>query len=265
VVTSDLPLSVAIITKNEAGNLPRLLASLEPLGAAEVVIVDSGSTDNTVEIAKTYGARVVETDWPGHVMQKNRALETCTQEWVLSLDADEPISIELAANIRALLTKKELDKNGYEINRRNWFLDDWLYYAWTPEWRFRLVRKGKGHWAGLNPHDRLKIEPPLGRLSGDIHHFSYNSIKELFSRSIDYAQMSAQSLNECGRKFRWHHLIFSPIVRFLQLLVIKRGWMDGWRGLIIAWSSMVTGFLKYAFLYEIEREHKRSQQKNEYY
>lgn len=248
---------MAIITKNEAENLPRLLASLEPLNPAEIVVVDSGSTDDTVAITKANGARVIETDWPGHVAQKNRALEACEQPWILSLDADEPISQDLAESIRSLLIESTPEKDGYEISRRTWYLGDWLRHTWYPEWRLRLVRKGQAQWTGYDPHDRLEAKGQIGRLRGDIHHYSYRDIEDHFRRSISYARVGAAALADRGKPFRWHKLAFAPVVRFLRLLIIQQGWRDGWRGWIIAWSSMFSGFLKYAFLYEIERNRQR--------
>jgi glycosyltransferase involved in cell wall biosynthesis len=252
-----LPLSVAIITKDEADNLPRLFESLKPLNPAEVLVVDSGSTDATVQIAKDYGARVIETDWPGHVVQKNRALEACRQPWILSLDADEPISEALAKSLSALFKNDEPTKDGYEISRLTWYLGDWLHHIWYPEWRLRLVRKGQAQWVGDNPHDRLHITGAIERLNGDIHHYSYTDIADHFHRSIDYARISAQTLSDRGKPFRWHKIVLAPLIRFIRLLIFKQGWRDGWRGWIIAWSSMFSGFLKYAFLYEIERNRGR--------
>jgi len=255
--TEPLPLSVAIITKNEADNLPRLLDSLQPLHAAEIVIIDSGSTDDTVAIAKSYGARVIETDWPGHVVQKNRALDACEQPWILSLDADEPISEELANSLQALFAAGDPDKDGYEISRRTWYLGDWLRHTWYPEWRLRLVRKGKARWEGYDPHDRLEVKGSTGRLNGDIHHYSYKDIEDHFRRSIAYSRIGARELAARGKRFRWHKLVLAPLWRFIRLLIIQQGWRDGWRGWIIAWSSMFSGFLKYAFLYEIERRREK--------
>ena len=256
--SAPLPLSVAIITKNEADNLPRLLDSLKPLNAAEIVVVDSGSTDETVAIAKARGARVIETDWPGHVAQKNRALDACQQPWILSLDADEPISKELTESLKALYASGGPDKDGYEISRRTWYLGDWLRHTWYPEWRLRLVRKGKARWEGLDPHDRLELQGSIGRLSGDILHYSYRDLEDHFRRSIAYARIGAQSLAARGKPFRWHKVVLAPLVRFLRLLIVQQGWRDGWRGWIIAWSSMFSGFLKYAFLYEIERNQRKA-------
>jgi glycosyltransferase involved in cell wall biosynthesis len=253
-----LPLSVAIITKDEADNLPRLFESLKPLDPAEIVVLDSGSTDNTVQIAQSYGARIVETDWPGHVAQKNRALELCRQPWILSLDADEPISEALANNLCDLFEDAGPSKDGYEISRLTWYLGDWLRHIWYPEWRLRLVRKGQAQWVGKNPHDRLEVMGSTGRLSGDIHHYSYADVADHFHRSVEYARIGAQALADQGQVFRWHKIVLAPFVRFVRLLILKQGWRDGWRGWIIAWSSMFSGFLKYAFLYEIERSSRNT-------
>ena len=255
--SNSLPLSIAVITKNEAGNLSRLFESLAPLNPAEIVIVDSGSTDDTVAIAKAHGAKVIQTDWLGYGPQKNIALDACEQPWILSLDADEPISNELAISIIALFEAGEPDKDGYEISRRTWYLGDWLRYTWYPEWRLRLVKKGRGSWTGDKVHERMELSGIRGRLAGDIHHFSYISIEDHFKKSIEYARISACEVAAHGKRFHWYKLILSPLWRFIRLLIIQQGWRDGWRGWIIAWSSMFSGFLKYAFLYEIERE-KRS-------
>lgn len=249
-----LPLSVAIITKDEGDNLPRLFASLHGLGAAEIVVVDSGSKDRTVTFAKNAGAKVIETDWPGHVAQKNRALRACSEPWVLSLDADEPISEELRTNIKQMFLQGQPPLDGYKISRRTWYLGDWLNYIWYPEWRLRLVRRRCASWTGNNPHDRLEVTGSVGKINGDILHYSYNDIDDHFRRSIDYARIGAQSLAARNKPFRWHKLVFSPPLRMFRLLLLRQGWRDGWRGWIIAWSSMFSCFLKYAFLYEIERK-----------
>ena len=252
-----LSLSVAIITKNEEANLPRLLDSLEQLRPAEVIVVDSGSRDLTVAIARQYGADVIETGWPGHVEQKNRALAACHQPWILSLDADEPISPELATKIADLLANDKADRDGYEIKRLTWYLGDWVRHTWYPEWRLRLVRKEKAEWIGDNPHDHLVVSGKTGRIDADIHHYSYKDIEDHFRRSIDYAKIGARALNRRGKPFRWYKILFSPLMRFIRLIVFRQGWRDGWRGWIIAWSSMFTAFLKYAFLYEINRQQRR--------
>lgn len=244
-----LPLSAAIITLDEESNLDRCLASLGAM-AAEIVVVDSGSTDRTIEIAESYGARVLHRDWPGHVAQKNRALEACSQPWVLALDADEPLSDVLAADIRARFAEGEPSVAGFWVNRRTWYLGDWIWHAWYPEWRLRLVRRDRARWEGQDPHDSLTVDGPTRRLNGDLLHYSYDGIQDHFARTIKYARISAETLAAKGKPFRWYKLVFSPWFRLFQSLVIKQAWRDGWRGWIIAYSSMFAGFLKYAFLFE---------------
>ena len=247
--SATLPLSVATITKNEADNLPRLLDSLKLLNPAEIVVLDSGSTDETVAIAKACGVRVIETDWPGYVEQKNRALAACNQPWILSLDADEPVSNELAGAIRMLFDSGEPDKDGYEVNRRTWYLGDWLRYTWYPEWRLRLVRRGKARWIGDAVHEHLEVTGEVAHLTGDLYHYSYKNLRDHFERMIEYARLGAESGTK-HRRFPWHKLVFSPPLRFLRILVVQGSWRDGWRGWIIAVSSMVAAFMKYAFIYE---------------
>lgn len=258
--TESLPLSVAIITLNEEANLERTLASLGGV-AAEIVVVDSGSTDRTVEIAESHGAHVLHRDWPGHVAQKNRALEACSQPWVLALDADEPLSPELAEAIRGLFAQGEPALAGYWVNRRTWYLGDWLWHAWYPEWRLRLVRRERARWQGQDPHDYLTVDGKTGRLRGDLLHYSYEGVDDHFRRTIQYARISANALIADGKRFRWHKLLFSPWFRLLQSLVVKQAWRDGWRGWVIAYSSMLAGVLKYAFMLEHERNRKHGDER----
>lgn len=249
---APLPLSVAIITLDEEVNLGRCLDSLEGL-PAEIVVVDSGSSDRTVAIAEAYGARVLRRDWPGHAEQKNRALESCTQPWVLALDADEPLSAELAADVRARFADGEPDVTGFWINRRTWYLGDWIRHAWYPEWRLRLVRRASARWQGEGLHEHLVVDGPTARLAGDLLHYSYTSLEDHFTRTVAYARASAAGMVAQGRPFRWHKPVFSPWFRLFRSPRLKHAWRDGWRGWIIAYSSMFAGFLKYALLYEHRR------------
>jgi glycosyltransferase involved in cell wall biosynthesis len=247
--SESLPLSVAIITLNEEANLERTLASLDNI-AREIIVVDSGSTDRTVEIAEGHGARVLHRDWPGHVAQKNRALEACSQPWVLALDADEPLSPELADAIRALFAQGGPSMAGYWVNRRTWYLGDWVRHAWYPEWRLRLVRRELARWEGQDPHDYLAIDGKTRRLDGDLLHYSYAGVEDHFVRTVKYARVGAEAMIAKGRPFRWHKLVIGPWFRLFRSLVIRQAWRDGWRGWVIAYSSMFAGFLKYAFLLE---------------
>ncbi|HBG52230.1 MAG TPA: hypothetical protein DDW89_10545, partial [Gammaproteobacteria bacterium] len=183
-----LPLSVAIIARNEEARLPRCLESVSGL-AAEIVVLDSGSADATVAVAERFGARVEITDWPGFTVQKNRALVACHQPWVLSLDADEAVSPALADAIRALFAAGDPPRTGYFINRRNRYLGVWLRHAWTPEWRLRLVARDQARWTGGRVHEQLTVTGPTGRLAGDLLHESYDRLDDHLHRTIAYARL----------------------------------------------------------------------------
>lgn len=157
-----------------------------------------------------------------------------------------------------MLRNDKAEKDGYEIKRLTWYLGDWLRYIWYPEWRLRLVRREKAEWKGTSIHEHLEIRGTTGRIDADIHHYSYKDIEDHFRRSIDYAKISAQELYNRDKKFHWYKIVLSPVMRFIRLMIFRQGWRDGWRGWIIAWSSMFSAFLKYAFLYEIQRRQNRS-------
>ena len=246
---APLPLSVAIIARNEEANLARCLASAADL-AAEIVVLDSGSTDATVAVAERFGARVEVTDWPGFTAQKNRALAACSQPWVLSLDADEALSPELAAAIRALFARGTPPLQGYLLNRRNRYLGAWLRHAWTPEWRLRLVARAQARWVGGRVHEQLTVAGPTGRLAGDLLHESYQRLDDHLHRTLDYARLGAEDLIARGQPFRAHKLLLSPLGRLVRILIIQQSWRDGWRGILIAASSALAAFAKQAFVLE---------------
>jgi glycosyltransferase involved in cell wall biosynthesis len=248
-VNDPLPISAVIITLNEEANLPRCLASLRGL-VSDIVIVDSGSTDRTWEVAASEGARFEFQPWQGHVAQKNSALSRATRHWALCLDADEALSPELARAIRELFARGDPEFDGYRVNRLNFYLGDWIRHAWYPEWRLRLVRVGRGAWRGSDPHDRLDVSGPTGRLDGHLFHYSYAGLQDHFQRIVRYAQIAADARVRSGQPARWYHLVFSPWLAFLKSLIVKQSWRDGWRGWIIAFATLTKVFAKYAFVYE---------------
>jgi glycosyltransferase involved in cell wall biosynthesis len=248
-VNDRLPLSAVIITLNEENNLPRCLTSLRDL-ASEIVIIDSGSTDRTREIAAEYGARFEFQPWLGHVAQKNTALSRASETWALCVDADEEVSPELARSIRQLFARRAPEFNGYWVNRFNFYLGDWIRHAWYPEWRLRLVRVSRASWLGSDPHDRLEVPGTTARLGGHLHHFSYADVQDHFQRIIRYARIAAEARAQSGGPVRWYHLACSPWLAFVKTLVLKQGWRDGWRGWIIAFATLTKVFAKYAFLCE---------------
>lgn len=246
-----LPLSVAIITLNEEEHLPRCLASVREL-ASEIVVVDSGSTDRTAEIARAAGAVFLSESWSGHVAQKNKALAACSQPFVLSLDADEEVSPELAAALRRLFADRLPGPDGFWINRRTFYLGQWIRHTWNPEWRVRLVRRERARWAGRDPHDKLEVAGHTARLTGDILHYSYSDLQDHFGRMLRYARISAETLRRDGHRCQWYHLVFSPWLAFLKKLILRSAWRDGWRGWIISVATFFSVFAKYAFRLEMQ-------------
>jgi len=244
-------LSVAIITLNEEKNLERCLKSVEGI-ADEIIVLDSGSKDKTQQIAEKFGAQFLFNKWPGHVAQKNIALEKCLGDWVLSLDADECLTAELANEIKNILNGNIEDKaDGYFLNRRSFYLGKWIWYAWYPEWRIRLIKKGKGKWAGTDPHDNLRVDGSTRKIKGaDFLHYSYRDLKHHMDVTINYARIGAKAEINKGKSFSPIKMIISPLGRLFKQIFIKRAWMDGWRGWIIIGSSVMAAFLKQAFLFE---------------
>ena len=247
---SALPVSVSVVTLNEEANLPRLLASVRGL-AREIVIVDSGSTDQTAALARESGARFEVIPWSGFTAQKNRALDLCTQPWVLFLDADEALSPELADALRGLFQNgREPGGDGFFLNRRTWYLGAWIWHAWYPEWRLRLLRRGAGRWGGLDPHAKLEVAGLTARLDGDLLHYSFRDLQDHLERTIRYSRTMADSYAASGKAFRWYYLVLSPWVAVFKHLVLKQGWRDGWRGWLVSIIRGIDVFAKYAFLLE---------------
>ncbi|MCI0744057.1 MAG: glycosyltransferase family 2 protein [Verrucomicrobia subdivision 3 bacterium] len=248
---TPLPISVAVITKDEEENLARCLESISGF-AAEIVVIDSGSTDRTEEIARRFKAVFETHPWPGYVEQKNNALRRCSQLWVLALDADEVLSPELRDSIQALFAKGDPPANGYWFNRRTFYLGEWIWHAWYPEWRLRLVRRQSASWTGLNPHDYLEVAGATERLRGDLLHYSFRDLSDHLEKTIRYARIMANSYTRQGRRFHWYHWLFSPWIALFKHLIFKQGFRDGWRGWLISFVKWVDVFAKYSFLLERE-------------
>lgn len=251
-MNSKLPLSISLISFNEEKNIGRTLDSIKDI-ANEIILVDSRSTDKTVEIAKNYGVKVFIEEWKGHIAQKNSALAKCNQEWILMLDCDEVVSNELKDEIIKAINNNEY--SGYQINRRTFYLGKLLKYSWQPDWNLRLARKSANpRWEGYDPHDKLIIQSKTSKLKGDLIHYSYSGILHHFQKTINYAKISAESYHKNGKKFRLLNLFVNPIFAFFRLYILHKGFLDGFRGFIAAFSSFFYTFLKYLFLWELEKK-----------
>lgn len=243
-----LSLTVAMIAHNEQDRLPPTLAKIQDI-AAEIVLINSVSTDTTIEVAQSFGATVYTEEFKGYVEQKNSLIPKCSQDWILFLDADEVLNDELKAAIVQVI--KEDRHCSYEMNRLTFYLGKLLKHAWQPNYRLRLVRRDANpRWTGEIVHEALESDCPVERLPGYIIHYSYRNIHDHFIRTINYARMSAQSYIKRGKKCSLFKLIFSPFFSFIKLYFFNLGFLDGKVGYIAAQSAFVYTFLKYAFLWE---------------
>ncbi len=245
-------LSVIILTKNEEKNIERAIKSVEPI-ADEIIVLDSGSTDKTVEIAKSLGAKVFFREFDNFSSQKNYAIGLSNEGWIFSLDADEEVSKELRESIKKAIEKG--DFSCYEVPRRTYYLGKFLDYVWYPEYIVRLFKKGYGKYEG-QLHEKLVCNGKVGRLEGDLYHYSYKNLYHQFIKTVDYAQKMAEILYKKGKKPKLYNLLINPIFIFIKLFFIKKGFLEGKRGIIIAVSGFVYVFLKYAFLYELHLKEK---------
>ncbi|WP_029520942.1 glycosyltransferase family 2 protein [Persephonella sp. IF05-L8] len=247
-----LPLSVALISYNEEDNISRTLKAIQDI-ASEIILVDSGSTDKTIEIAKSFGAKVFIEEWKGFREQKNSALEKCSQEWILFLDCDEVVSKELKKSIIDAIKNPFAD--GYLINRKTVYLGKPLKYAWQPDLKLRLVNKNSNpRWEGGEIHEFLVIDGKVKKIKGDLFHYSYKDIKEHFTKVINYSYIAASELHKKGKKFKLHKIILNPMASFIREYFLKRGFLDGIRGFIVAISATVYSFLKYIYLWEMQKK-----------
>lgn len=255
-VSSLLPLSVAIVCKNSAATIGRTLDSVKGL-ASEIVAIDSGSTDATIPMLETVGAKVIRGEWLGHVKTKQKALEAATLPWVLSLDSDESPELSLAASIRAAVTRNDPAVDGYTLNRKVYYNGRFLNYAWQPERRLRLVRAGRARWQGIDPHDQLALIDSAktpGRLDGDLRHDSFATFEEQLRKQVGYAKLMAAELVARGDRGSYWRLATSPGAAFLKQLVLKRAFMDGWPGWLAASATAQQALMKHALIIELARK-----------
>lgn len=246
-------LSVSIVCKNNQHTIGRTLEAFRGL-ADEIVAVDSGSTDGTLAILRDAGARVIQTEWKGYIGTKRFALEHCTMDWVFSVDSDESPEPELRGAVLGALTENDPRIGGYEVNRKVFYAGRFLQHAWQPEWRLRLIRREHAHWGGHEPHDKLCLQPhchlKIARLRGDLRHDSFKSIGEHLATQARHAAAGAEALAAMGRRASVARLVFSPPWAFFRQIVVRRGFLDGWRGWAAGASAAAGTLMKHAILLE---------------
>lgn len=247
-----LPLTLAIITCNEEERISRAITSAGAV--AEVLVVDSGSSDRTVAIARDLGARVIETNWPGYGAQKNRALNQASEEWVLSIDADEALSSELVGALQELF-RKGPEREAYAVLRQNhWRGKRVRFGAYGPQWKTRLIRKGAGQWEGGILHETLETAHSVGHLEGVLEHWPYRDEQEFRETSLKYAELFARKALAQGRRSRWWDRGFRPILHFVKSGLLKGGFLEGRRGIQLAFLGAREVALKWVSLSNLQRE-----------
>jgi len=237
-------ISAAIITLNEQRNIARAMESLRCCD--EVVVVDSGSTDRTVEIARNLGARVIDNPWGGYASQKNYATEQCANDWVLSLDADESLSEALEGEIWQI-RKHGPEFDAYTMPRLAQYLGRWILHSgWYPDRKVRLYDRRRAKWTGEYVHESVIVDGRTGHLKSNLLHFTCDSLSEHL-RSLDrYTTLAAEQLLARKTEAGWAQLLFDPPWTFFRTFVLQRGFQDGAEGLAIAWMAAMYNFLKFA-------------------
>ncbi len=285
---SRVTLSVAIITLNEEENLPRTLESVKDLVrelGGEIVIVDSGSTDRTLDIAREYGAKVLSESWKGFAAQKNSAIEKCGGDWILSLDADEPLEKESAKEIQAVIDGEDNQRSarepdsletveqvmaseegrvpahhpnvaGYFIPRKNFFLGQWIRHGgFYPDRKLRLIRRGAGKWIEHGAHPTIQVNGPTANLKHAMLHYAYPTLRGYIAHMNSYSTMQAEYLNNSGsRGFDLVNIVINPIATFLYNYIFRLGFLDGREGLLLHLYHSAYVSWKYAKAWELNRE-----------
>lgn len=255
-----LDLTISIIACDNQGTIARSIESCAALCPQRIVVIDSGSTDRTMEICRQLGAVVIQHEWEGHVRQKQFALEQCDSSWVLCLDSDEALEPELIESIRSALNLDDSGVAGYEMNRRIYMAGRWLKHLWQPEWRLRLVRRGAARWGGYDPHDRLMVDGRIARLGGLLRHDAYDSVGDIVRSHINHGLRAAESYHQMGRRGSILKLLVGPPSSTFKQLVLRHAWLDGWLGWVGALATGMGNAAKQMQLIEYTRRPELAQQ-----
>jgi len=244
-------LSIAIVTCNEEPNIRRTLESVK--WADEIVVVDSGSTDKTVEICREYTDKVIYQEWLGFSSQKNFAIDNTKGEWVLSLDADEPVEPELGEEIRRIVASPGAF-DGYRIPRKTYFLDKQIRHGgWYPDYNLRLFRKGKGRFEKRAVHEAIKVDGRVGTTEHALLHYAYPDLVSYMTSINKYSSLAVNVLTEKGiSRFKagWVNIVLRPFSTFILKYFLRLGFLDGKPGLVLNLFHSYYVFAKYAKAWE---------------
>jgi glycosyltransferase involved in cell wall biosynthesis len=289
-----MQLSVVIITYNEEANIGRTLESVQPLvadGKGEIIVVDSGSTDRTLEIAKSFDAKVFVEEWKGYAAQKNSAIDKATGSWILSLDADEEVGSDLAAEITATLVDQHRRERiqgvpedasdcleailqvqresgipltrftfGYWLSRRNFFLGRWVQHGgFWPDPKMRLFRRGAARFEDRAVHEDARLEGPAGTLGAALIHHSYPTLSDYIDHMNRYSSLGAEAIAARGRvRFSFINVVLRPFFTFVYNYFFRLGFLDGREGLLLHLYHAVYVSWKYAKAWELSRKSSKA-------
>lgn len=255
--TARPTVSAIVVCYNEEENIGACLESLR--WCDEIVVIDSFSTDGTVEICRRFTDRVIQKAWAGYRDQKAFAHSQATQDWVLLVDSDERVTPELREEIGQALARDKGEYSGYALPRLVFYLNRWWRRGgWYPDYDVRLFRRERATWGGTDPHEKIIVDGKVRRLRHPLHHFSYRDIEDHIARINRFTSISSGELRRSGRSWRLVDALFRPAARFFHSYVLQRGFMEGFAGFYVAVTAAVYVFLKYAKLWELETEEKNN-------
>ena len=252
---NPLPISVCNIAGNEAHRITPTLQSVADWAGEIIVVINDDVNDGTDKIVESFGGKVFREPWKGNIEQNRSASEKATREWLLALDADEVVSLELGTEIKKIFsTPQKLERcDAYEFPRCTLYYDKWIRHGeWYPDRKLRLWRRGQGQWGGVFPHGRVVVTGKVGRLRGELLHYSMESVEHQIKKTVRYADEFAATCRAENRQITFVHLLVRPPWRFLRGYIFKLGFLDGWRGLTIAWLTGFYTFLRYFKAFEAQ-------------
>ncbi len=252
-----MALSVVMISKNEEGNIVRSLESVK--WADEIILIDSQSEDRTVEIARELGAKVFSPEWKGYGPAKMEGVNRASHDWILSIDADEVVSPELAAEIKKIIAGNS-EQVGYYVPRITMFLGRWIKHCgWYPDYVLRLFRKSHGNFDGAVVHEKVVVDGPTAHMTSELLHYSYVNLDDYFEKFNRYTTMGAEEAYRKGAAAGWFDLVVKPPVAFIKHFISKQGFRDGLEGFLISVLSSIAVMVKYAKLREMHKTGKNRQ------
>lgn len=251
-------ISAIVVCFNEEDRIRGCLESLR--WCDEIVVVDSFSTDRTVEICREFTDRVIQRPWAGYRDQKAFAHSQATREWVFLVDADERVSPELRDEVEEALERYGGRCAAFSVPRLVYYLDRWWRRGgWYPDYDVRIFRRNRARWGGFDPHEKILVDGRVRRLKNPLYHYSYRDITDHIARVNRFTRIAAKELFVAGRRWRWMDNLARPALRFLHFYLWKRGFLEGFPGFFLAATAAIYVYLRYAKLKEMELGHSEAE------